>query len=299
MGDVCGPPLHAAGGDRRPAGSVPGMLREPGRPRVGCAAGCDGGGAAEASAGGAAPSHAHGHPAGPQLGQGGGSGGEACGRTAVMASRRRQGRTAASMVVKGLRKRRNSSGLLWSLSMNSHEVWRAVPGFDGKYEVSSLGRVRSVDRRVHSRGGYQFRPGVVLSQMTDTYGYLQVPMHLPPRRWTMKVHRCVALAFIPNPNGKPQINHIDGDKRNNRVENLEWVTAKEHGLHSAKMKLRPMGNNNGSAKLTESDVPDIRRLLADGVSLKKIGLLYGVSDYAIFCIKHGRTWSHITDVATR
>lgn len=102
------------------------------------------------------------------------------------------------------------------------EEWKKIDGTSGMLEVSSLGRVRSL-----------LRPQMtVLKVQRDKKGYLRVRVTIDRVKMTFKVHREVAKAFIPNPEGKQQVNHIDGNKANNAVENLEWVTNRENALHA-------------------------------------------------------------------
>ncbi|MEE6710063.1 NUMOD4 domain-containing protein [Lacticaseibacillus paracasei] len=108
-----------------------------------------------------------------------------------------------------------------------HETWRAVKGFEGYYEVSSLGRVKNV------------RTNSILHPWNDYKGYREVELHNGSHKAkTLKVHRLVATAFIPNPHRYDQINHMDEDKANNRVENLEWCNAKYNSNYGTRNQRR-------------------------------------------------------------
>lgn len=102
------------------------------------------------------------------------------------------------------------------------ELWQKVDGTHGMIEVSSLGRVRSLLRPEKT----------VLKLQTDNKGYQRVRVTICGEKMGFKVHREVAKAFIPNPDHKPQVNHVDGNKSNNAVENLEWVTNQENARHA-------------------------------------------------------------------
>ncbi len=116
------------------------------------------------------------------------------------------------------------------------EIWVDIADYEGKYQVSNLGNVRSLDRWVYGRGrkNKQLRHGHIMKQKTDKYGYLTIQLIWESIRRHITVHRLVAMAFIPNPQNKLQVNHIDSNKKNNTVENLEWNTAKENVTHSYK-----------------------------------------------------------------
>lgn len=111
------------------------------------------------------------------------------------------------------------------------EEWRPVVGYEEKYEVSSLGRVRSLCHR----GGIRNKP-LLLSNRPSSSGYVRAHLHDGTLNKCVKVHRVVALAFIPNPDNLPQVNHIDECKTNNAVDNLEWCTALHNTHHSIKVK---------------------------------------------------------------
>ena len=101
------------------------------------------------------------------------------------------------------------------------ETWRDIPGYEGRYQVSNLGRIRSIK--------------VTLLRPYNARGYLVASLRAGGANVRHGVHRFVAEAFIPNPEGKEQVNHINGDKTDNRVENLEWVTCQENNLHRCRV----------------------------------------------------------------
>ena len=127
------------------------------------------------------------------------------------------------------------------------EIWRDIPGYEGNYQASSFGRIRSLEHTETFVKHYQYGdventvtyPSKVLSQ-NMTSGYLSVIFSVKGVTYYPLVHRLVALAFLDNPDDKPQVDHIDGDRTNNKPENLRWVTSKEnhanavkHGTHTS------------------------------------------------------------------
>ena len=128
------------------------------------------------------------------------------------------------------------------------EVWKDIEGYEGLYEVSSHGRVRSLDRVQVGRGHTKPRlfKGIILSTFLTEAGYLAIGFMVHRKHKYMLVHRLVAEAFIPNPDNLPQINHKDEDKTNNHVENLEWCTNQYNMVYGTRLermiksKLRPI-----------------------------------------------------------
>lgn len=106
------------------------------------------------------------------------------------------------------------------------EIWKDIIGFESLYEVSNYGQIRNV------------KTLRILKFHLETKGYLGISLRKNNKSKRFAVHRLVAIAFIPNPENKPEVNHKDGDKQNNRVDNLEWATAKENTNHSINTGLR-------------------------------------------------------------
>lgn len=110
--------------------------------------------------------------------------------------------------------------------MENKEIWKPVKGYEGYYEVSNLGNVRSVDRVVvYSNGAKHSYKGTILSTRPNSAGYTTVRLSINQDRVNHFVHRLVAEAFLPNPNNYPQVNHKDENPKNNALENLEWCSA--------------------------------------------------------------------------
>jgi hypothetical protein len=181
-----------------------------------------------------------------------------------------------------------------------HEPWKAVPGYEGLYDVSSKGRIR----RVHPPN-YKHKETlyVVLKPVINRMGYYRITLSKNNNRINYSIHRLVAMAFIENPSNKPFINHKDGNKVNNTVENLEWCTPGENNIHAFETGLNryhpehlPLlrGEDNPKHILKENDVRKIRILLESGkYTQSEIGKMYGVSKYAIFDIKRGKSWKEV------
>lgn len=178
------------------------------------------------------------------------------------------------------------------------EVWKSVVGFDGyyegTYEVSNLGRVRSIDRQLDNGS---FAKGQVRKILLDSFGYPVVGLYKKSKGNQRKVHRLVALAFIPNPENKPAVNHRDGNKQNNNIENLEWVTNRENTNHAYLNKLivAAKGERNSQAKLTIELVNKAKELHALGWTYEAIGQVIGVKGLHVSRIIKGTRWGHLNE----
>ena len=116
------------------------------------------------------------------------------------------------------------------------EIWKDIKNFEQIYQVSNLGRVKSLARYVNIKGGSQrLVKECILVPVLTSNGYLKVSLNNVTRK-TFNIHRLVAEAFIPNPDNKPQVNHIDENKLNNSVDNLEWMSAKDNNNHGSRNK---------------------------------------------------------------
>jgi len=175
---------------------------------------------------------------------------------------------------------------------NLEEKWKDIPGFEGYYEVSNYGRVRSW-KGINQYSGKRKSPSIM--KLRNRRGYMCVDILHQKKHHYFSVHRIVANVFVPNPKNKPEVNHIDGNKTNNSFKNFEWVTSSENQQHSFGLGLQDCsGENNGRAKLTNKNVIRIKRLLKKGrLTHKQIAKPMGVSPATISDIKTGKSWRHI------
>lgn len=183
------------------------------------------------------------------------------------------------------------------------EIWSAVVGMDATHEVSNMGRVRTIARSY--AGGRKRLCGdrsvmKIRQRILDPYmgprGYLLVSMCANRRSNVRVLHRVVAETFIgPAPSPRHQVNHVDGNKLNNRVDNLEWCTPQENSQHAYDMGLKQpsQGMAHGRAKLTDENVREIRKLLREGLSQRKIAKRFGVASPQINRISLRKAWSHL------
>ena len=124
------------------------------------------------------------------------------------------------------------------------EIWKPIEGYEGLYEISNFGNVKSLARswnfRDYGNGKVQVVKSKekILKNTISKCGYMQARLSKNNKHGLKAVHRLVAKAFIPNPENKPQVNHIDGNKQNNRVDNLEWCNNSENQLHAWKLGLQ-------------------------------------------------------------
>lgn len=142
------------------------------------------------------------------------------------------------------------------------EEWRPVVGYEGSYEVSSMGTIRSLDR-INSRGSWI--KGRLMKPYMNQYGYMKVKLRIKGEQTGYSVHRLVAQAFITNPDDKPQVNHINENKTDNRVSNLEWVTIRENAVHGTRIQ-RITANTDYVKRVANTDYVLIARKQAKAVT---------------------------------
>lgn len=172
------------------------------------------------------------------------------------------------------------------------EVWRPTARSGGAYEVSSLGRVRSMDREVrHPSGGIAIKRGMVLKPVADSYGYLKCKVTEDGKLVARKIHRLVAQAFLP-PSDLPQVNHLDFNRANNAATNLEWVNNHDNMRHAVAAGRHSVAKNPRKAKkLTLEMVAQIRAARAAGRLQSDIAAEFGVHQSMVSNIVNGKKWS--------
>ena len=184
-----------------------------------------------------------------------------------------------------------------------NEVWRPIPKFEGYYEASNMGRIKSLDRTIEKpdkktgKINYMTRKGKIFKiRFKQNRRYMVIRLCKYGYILNAPVHRVIAMTFIPNPDNKPQVNHINGIKTDNRVENLNWVNNSENVLHAIDSGLMKyaVGENHGSALFTEEDVLKIRELHASKkYNMVEIGKMFNTNNSRIYEIVSRKTWKHI------
>ena len=171
------------------------------------------------------------------------------------------------------------------------ETWLDIQGFEGEYEISNTGKVKSKKHKNEK----------ILIPEIDRYGYLRVTLSHEGRQYKKKIHRLVAETFLSNDNTMPQVNHKDGNKANNNVDNLEWCSAKENLQHALDIGLRQAihkntphyGESNGRSKITKEIVEEMRKVCIPGdkeYGIRALARKYGISSTAANAIINNKTW---------
>ena len=166
------------------------------------------------------------------------------------------------------------------------EIWKTIRGYS-EYQISNYGNVKSFIQNKER----------ILKPNDNGNGYLSVFLTLYNKKHKFYIHRLVGISFIPNPENKPEVNHIDGYKLNNCVDNLEWCTVSENHKHAFKIGLQCLyGENHTQSKLTENDVLTIHGLCLSGMKQKEIGIIYNIPASHVYNIVNGIRWNHLIGV---
>lgn len=182
------------------------------------------------------------------------------------------------------------------------EVWKDIKDYEGYYQVSNLGNIKSLDRyvdhycRFNGKITPMLRKGRPRKIGSSPNGYSVICLRKlgnhPSHR---SVHRVVCEAFIPNPSNLPQINHIDGNKKNNIVSNLEWCTPSENQFHAIRNGLTSskIGESAPRAKLKEIEVLQIKEMLKTNKAYTQISSQFKVTPGNIYRIDKKLSWKHL------
>lgn len=178
------------------------------------------------------------------------------------------------------------------------EVWKSIEELNGFYEVSNLGRFRSVDRIILQKRGSTYRlAGRIIKLGLSVHGYQCFNPFLNKKSKSYLSHRLVAKYFVENNENKPHVNHKNGIKTDNRAENLEWVTRSENMLHSYSVLKRTITNVTGilnpRSKLNEEQVLDIRYKYSQNMPIYLISKELKIPVSTISNICRRKTWIHI------
>lgn len=174
------------------------------------------------------------------------------------------------------------------------EEWRDIPNYEGLYQVSSFGRVKSLQRTVeHLRCGKKTVGERIRKLYKQANGYIRLDLSKNHIKEIWTLHVLVGSVFIENPEGKPTVNHKWGIKSDNKVSGLEWATWKEQDDHARRtgLKISLKGEQIANSKLSNSDVLSI---FNSSDSIQILAKRFNVKDHAIWDIKRGNSWRHLT-----
>lgn len=162
------------------------------------------------------------------------------------------------------------------------EIFKDIIKFENTYQISNIGNVRNK------------KTGLLLTPQYNKKGYQYVYLsysHTGRVKWY--IHRLVAKHFIPNPENKPQVNHIDCNKQNNSVDNLEWCTNNENQKHASLNNLHCHGEQHKSHKFNEVNIKLLPKLTTIGFTISQLNRLTGVANINIEKVIKGKTWKHL------
>lgn len=173
------------------------------------------------------------------------------------------------------------------------EIWKAIPEFEGYYEVSSCGIVRSLPRLVNRRGFDLTVPGGIRPPQTQAGGYKFVNLSRDRKVICRRIGYLVLLAFVgPRPAGC-EVSHLNGIRTDDRLENLTWETKKQNNARKRQHGTNGAGSHNAMAVLTEAQVEEIRKEYRYRVNSTALGKKYGVDPKHIWRIANRHRWNHV------
>jgi len=178
----------------------------------------------------------------------------------------------------------------------NNEIWKDVVGFEGIYQVSNFGRVKSVSKKLKGKlsSVRTSKERILKQSILSNYNHLRVTLYDNYRVKGMLVHRLVLEAFVGKCPDGHEACHNDGNPLNNHINNLRWDTSKNNSYDTIKHGKSNRGSINGKSKLTENEVIEIKKLLKSGnLTQKEIAVKFGVSDANINMINKNKRWSHI------
>lgn len=143
--------------------------------------------------------------------------------------------------------------------MEQEEIWKDVVGYKGMYQVSNIGRTKTMSRNIYSKGSIHYIMKERVTRQTDFKGYKQIRLRKDNLSRLYFVHRLVLMAFIPNPFNKPYVNHKNGIRNDNRVENLEWCTRSENEKHAYKYLSKELKMNRPKGKDHFNSYPVVQK----------------------------------------
>jgi hypothetical protein len=171
------------------------------------------------------------------------------------------------------------------------EIWKDIPNYEGMYQISNLGRVKSLSREVFHGNGKRFCDETIMKPKLETTGYFSICLRKDRASKTIKIHRLIAMLFIDNPQNKATVNHINGIKTDNRIENLEWCTIQENIQHaiSTGLKRTAKGEKHGQSKLLDSDIEYIKNNYIKHKNSKQLSQMFGITYGYVSMIAKGIT----------
>lgn len=181
---------------------------------------------------------------------------------------------------------------------DTQEIWKPIPGFENSYQASNFGNIKSLSRPIYYKSGnYRMSKEIVLAKTIFGGQYYGVTLSENNKKRKHHLHRFIAETWIPNPENLPCVNHIDGNKLNNRIDNLEWCTYSHNNIHAyttgLKVPYERCGAKNPKSVLTDELVGEIRSLKLCGFTCPEIAKKLNLNKNTVYDVFVGKSWRHI------